>query len=500
MTGAIVQQIGQQAQTLAGAGRLEEALRLVEAAPSSAREGLLQLRIGLLKALERHDDVVPIRRNQAKAAPNSVPAQHNLASALGDTGAHEEAEQYVRKALALGGDAPETWLVLARSLQGQNRSREACDAYRQVLSRRSDYVEAINELAQAIWMSGESVEQARLPYEEALNRHAANPAILKGLAVFNEYVGMDPREIWQDLDGRYKKTFSRSVAVELAACHVAMKFDPALALRHAETAVDLAPQDIAAWTMMAQSLLVSGQPQEALKILPQILQSKPYDQSILAYHASAVRAAGTKDPMGLDNPEGIIAAHRIDTPRGWDSLPAYLADLKVALERQHGFDRHPIGQSLRHGTQTPVDLRRVDDPVIKAFFTAIDGPIRAHLQAMGQGNDPVRSRNTGGYRFAGCWSVRLKSGGFHENHIHPKGWLSSACYIDLPDAVDRGGQEGWIAFGVPPFSLKTPLAPLKVEKPEPGKLVLFPSCMWHGTLPFEDERPRLTIAFDLLPD
>jgi hypothetical protein len=36
-------------------------------------------------------------------------------------------------------------------------------------------------------------------------------------------------------------------------------------------------------------------------------------------------------------------------------------------------------------------------------------------------------------------------------------------------------------------------------KPEPGRLVLFPSYMWHGTAPFSGDAERLTIAFDLLP-
>ena len=30
-------------------------------------------------------------------------------------------------------------------------------------------------------------------------------------------------------------------------------------------------------------------------------------------------------------------------------------------------------------------------------------------------------------------------------------------------------------------------------------LALFPSYMWHGTVPFEDEQPRMTIAFDMRP-
>ncbi len=36
-------------------------------------------------------------------------------------------------------------------------------------------------------------------------------------------------------------------------------------------------------------------------------------------------------------------------------------------------------------------------------------------------------------------------------------------------------------------------------KPPPGLLVLFPSYMWHGTVPFSGEAPRLTVAFDLIP-
>ncbi|WP_297803546.1 putative 2OG-Fe(II) oxygenase, partial [uncultured Brevundimonas sp.] len=278
------------------------------------------------------------------------------------------------------------------------------------------------------------------------------------------------------------------------------EYDTALALQHANTAVGLAQNDVVAWCAVAKCHIADGRGQEAAQVMERVVPAAPRDQVVLALHATAMRMLGRSNPTGLDDADGLIRAMTIDTPKGWDSLPDYLADLAKALEAQHSFARHPIGQSLRHGSQTPVDLRRVDDPVIQAFFSAIDGPIRRHLEAMGPGNDAVRSRNRGTYRINGCWSIRLRSGGFHEAHIHSNGWLSSACYIDLPPAVDRGGTEGWIGFGVPPYRMAKPLEPLKVEKPEPGKLVLFPSCMWHGTLPFEDERHRLTIAFDLVPE
>jgi len=80
--------------------------------------------------------------------------------------------------------------------------------------------------------------------------------------------------------------------------------------------------------------------------------------------------------------------------------------------------------------------------------------------------------------------------------VHPQGWLSSACYVET---VEGPAREGWIKFGQP--GVRT-LPALKAEhfvKPEPGMLVMFPSYMWHGTVPFSGDRSRLTLAFDLVP-
>jgi tetratricopeptide (TPR) repeat protein len=489
-----------QIQTLSRQGRIRAALALIQSAPAAEQAALNDMKIGLLKAGQHYDDLLAIRNAQVTANPASVVSHHNLASTLGDAGKVKLAETSARKALSLGGKAPETFLVLARALQAQNRTDEALAAYSEVISRRPDYVEAIAEQAQLLWMTGQTVEKARAPFTAALMANPHHPGLLQALSVFNLFVGMPSQAVWQDLTARLKPGPVVSVVTEMAAANVALEFDPDLGLNHARRATEIDPSSLPAWTTLAKAQLVAGQEQAAAEILKSLVQAAPQDQLVLALHATAMRKLGRADPLGLDDADGLIRASQIDVPPGWDSLPAYLHDLARALETQHGYSRHPIGQSLRQGSQTPIDLRRVDDPVIQSFFTAIDRPIRDYLKHLGRANDPVRGRNTGEYRINGCWSVRLKSGGFHEAHIHGQGWLSSACYIELPEAIDRGGTEGWIGFGVPPFSQMAPLEPLKVEKPEPGKLVLFPSCMWHGTLPFEDERHRLTIAFDIVPE
>ena len=97
-------------------------------------------------------------------------------------------------------------------------------------------------------------------------------------------------------------------------------------------------------------------------------------------------------------------------------------------------------------------------------------------------------------RFSGSWSVRLPGAGYHSNHIHPAGWLSSAFYVTLPPAGE--GRAGWLKLGEPQAELGIDLAPFRHVEPRPGRLVLFPSTMWHGTVPFEAGE-RMTVAFDV---
>ena len=225
----------------------------------------------------------------------------------------------------------------------------------------------------------------------------------------------------------------------------------------------------------------------------------PHDQYALALQAIAWRLAGDPRYPALYDYETLVRAWTVEPPQGWSSLPAYLADLAEGLKALHTVKTHPIGQSLRHGSQTSQDLFQVDHPAIRALPEALNGAIRAHLAALGQGRDVVRSRNTGGYAYRGLWSVRLRPDGFHADHVHPEGWLSSAFYVELPDAVHGEGREGWIKFGEPGLPTRPPLAAEHFVKPEPGRLVLFPSYIWHGTVPFGGTATRLPCAFDLAP-
>lgn len=462
----------QQARALAGAGRLPEA-------------------VALLKRIGRLDVALDLRRAEVTQRPASAVAEHNLAALLGDMGHASEAEAAVRRAFAKGGDAPETWLVLARALLAQDRFDDADAAYRAALTRRPAYAEAVRDLAQLIWMRTGEAEAALQPFEGALAAAPGASDLRIVRATVMEYVGTTPEAVLAALDAN-----GTDAGIELAATQAALGFDKDRALAHARAAHALRP-DIRTGLKLAEVHLARTEPDVAMPLIEAVLMALPEDQNALSLQAVAWRQSGDPRAAKLYDYDTMVGAWTIDTPAPWTSLPAYLADLAVALRRLHGLTTHPLGQSLRHGTQTTASLLTSRDPAIRAFFTAIDRPIREHIARLGTGSDPLCRRGTGDYRLSGAWSVQLKPGGFHAAHIHPEGWLSSACYIDLPDAVQGEGRQGWIGFGGAPFTSDLPHQ--HYEKPEPGKLVLFPSYMWHGTVPFEGDQTRLTIAFDVVP-
>jgi uncharacterized protein (TIGR02466 family) len=194
-----------------------------------------------------------------------------------------------------------------------------------------------------------------------------------------------------------------------------------------------------------------------------------------------------------------VRTYQIETPAGWPTLDAYLADLSVALVAAHVFKMHPFDQSLRGGSQTSQNLADMPDPAVQAFFKAIDGPIRKHMAHLRDHVDWLGREESDSYQLNGVWSVFLRPNGFHVDHMHPAGWISSAFYIELPTAPDESPREGWIKFGEPGVRTRPKLGAEHYVQPKPGMLVLFPSYMWHGTVPFTRDERRITIAFDVQP-
>jgi hypothetical protein len=249
------------------------------------------------------------------------------------------------------------------------------------------------------------------------------------------------------------------------------------------------------------ALLKGGDAGEALRVCEGLLAQLPNDQQLIAWRATALRALGHEDYARLHDYSRLVRCYRLSTTRG-GGIAEFNAEFAAQLRALHRQERRPLTQSLRGGTQTDRALPATL-PVIAEFFAMLEAPIRDYIARLGDldAGHPTarRARPGGGHRISGSWSVELKPDGFHVSHVHPAGWLSSAYYVELPAVLETGKREGWLAFGEPGIAVAG-LAADHFVRPEPGMLVLFPSYLWHGTVPFGGDGRRLTAAFDVLPD
>jgi tetratricopeptide (TPR) repeat protein len=481
-------------------GRAEEARQtlLPYAATTDAPAEVLDVYASVLGALGCHDEAARLLARLVAVQPHDGLAEARLAAELAAAHHYAAASASARRALGKGVDRAELWFVVGTAAAGENRYDEAEAAFREACARQPDYVDAQRELAQLVWMRSGDLTAACAELDAALRKHPHAHALLAVKANLLQSAGDDAGAL--DLLATVADRAAAPAPLLLAASEAALKSGFAeRAVGYAERALRIQPDHPAALSMYGFALLGTGRAAEAERVAEHALAALAENQGVLALLATARRLRGDPSYRQIYDYAGLVHTWTIDTPPGWSDLASYLADLAASLHRLHGLTTHPIHQSLRHGTQTTCNLLECEDPPIRAFRHAIDGPIRRHLETIGVGADPTRRRNTGRYRIQGIWSVRLRSGGYHTNHVHPEGWLSSACYIALPEAVTRGRQ-GWLQFGEPGFPTTPALPPEHFVRPEPGLLALFPSHLWHGTVPFEGTQPRLTIAFDVVPD
>jgi tetratricopeptide (TPR) repeat protein len=252
----------------------------------------------------------------------------------------------------------------------------------------------------------------------------------------------------------------------------------------------------------AAFLLRRQQPSRARALLLESLDVRPADQAALSLLCLCHRALGEeREESWLAGYEDLVACYDLPPPGGYGTALEFNRHLTSYLEPLHDDKREHLTQTLRGGT-------RLYDEVFNNGHTPVDS-LRARIdEAVGHyiarlrtdDRHPFLSRRTAGFRYVSSWSSRLRDGGFHVNHVHAQGWISSAYYVAVPPVCrNERSREGWLKLGEPTEDFGAGFAPRRYVQPKPGRLVLFPSYLWHGTVPFESAQTRVTIAFDVAP-
>jgi hypothetical protein len=251
-------------------------------------------------------------------------------------------------------------------------------------------------------------------------------------------------------------------------------------------------QDVGLDLARTRHALRIGQPEAALAIAMPHSRS-PAARSFWPYISLAWRLIGDPRVSWLDGSPVFIGYQ--DDVLTVEECTALAATLRRLLVLQAPY----LEQSVRGGVQTDRHLFFNPDPLIQHLRIRVRdavGRYVANLPPPEKGH-PLLGQVRDDVRFEGSWSVLLRKQGFHSNHTHNMGWISSAFYVQLPPPDKLGpSPAGWLSHGTPPPELGLGLPAYGYVEPKVGRLALFPSTMWHGTVPFDDGE-RLTVAFDV---
>lgn len=527
--------IGELAGLLSTAGKYEESLQLwdtlVRGYPQLADAHLN--RASTAANAGKHDVALAAAEEGLSRFPNHARLLAAKAMALKNVGRLSDAVDAFEIAVAADPNRARTRHDQANALRAACRGEEACEAFA-VSEKLGMYgPQFLSNWAAAALEAGK-VDEAAALYERALDEEPGNLIALKALTRLDiEY--RDGKHAF----GHYRR------AAEASDWSVPTITDWARNLvRHqrAEQAAEVLEEGLRRHpgnTMLEESALftrgMTGDPVPALERLEEAFKARPTDPTlrssvqILAMRAHRFdRSAELLEAQVAENPGNIVAWSQltiawrmledprehwlcdydrlvmvtdVPSPDGKFNPDEYARIVARALDPLHVTIAAPGDQTLRGGTQSSGQLFARPEPEIQEFRQAVLEAARKELMKLSADpTHPFLSRLSPNLDFSGSWSVRLKAGGHHVAHYHPKGWMSSAYYARLPATTpeSEGRHEGWIQFGVPSADYGFDLAPRRIVQPEAGRLVLFPSYMLHGTIPFH-AGDRLTAAFDYQP-
>ena len=171
---------------------------------------------------------------------------------------------------------------------------------------------------------------------------------------------------------------------------------------------------------------------------------------------------------------------------------ALSAELVAESQAHPGLRRSNVG-----GWHSLPDLAQRQRPPYSLLFPRLAAEMTAALTEFGRRRGVVPPP----YRYViQAWAMVMKAGDYTMLHEHAEAHLSGVYYADAGDAApDPSGHLAFVRPGGAGVALPgLPLtAGMFVVRPQTGLLVLFPGTLQHFVHPYQGQRPRVAVAFNV---
>jgi tetratricopeptide (TPR) repeat protein len=420
----------------------------------------------------RIEDAARLYEQVLRYQPDNFVACGNLGMIRWQAKDYGASEPLLRRALALAPANPEAHVNLALTFQDLGRFDEAIACCEAALKRSPEHRRALDTLAGALAAAGR-YEQAIALLSRIVRKRPGHAKAYAYLGTLYAKLGRLDEAV---REFRQASNIDRSDAVSMAAA--------------------------------AECLLLTGKAEESLIEADKALALNAYDVRALGLKTLALAELGRRDEeRWLSDPERLIHAHRLsDIGYGAEDVVRLNRALSAFAQKEPTLREDPPQYATFKGWHSTRNLADYPDAPIEELKRFIRHGFEARLARLAEEDaaHPLVRAAPRDYRLD-LWTVKLRGGGGKMlPHIHVDGWLSGVYYVDVPAVVDDpgAGGAGWIKFGTPRADMRISREPLtRTVKPEPGKMLTFPSYFWHDTVPLPEGRGehRLCYSWDYQP-
>ena len=153
---------------------------------------------------------------------------------------------------------------------------------------------------------------------------------------------------------------------------------------------------------------------------------------------------------------------------------------------------------IHEAIQTTGNLFSLDYPFIKSIKKALEIKIEIYKNKF-KDSEQGFIRNWPKDYTLRAWMLSMKTGGFIKPHNHRYGWITGSFYLQVPKKYDQS-DSGNISFSYqgPEYPMNGKNFYPTVKKVEARDICIFPSSLFHQTIPFDGQEDRICLVFDLI--
>ena len=421
--------------------------------------------------------------------PNYVNAHNNLGAIFQKLGDPQKAKEYFEKVIKINPNYVSAHNNLGNIFQKLGDLQKAKDCFERAIEINPNYVDAHNNLG-VISKELEEVQKAKSCYEKAIE--------------------IDPNfaHAHNNLGNVFKDSGN-----------------PQKAISYYEKAIEIDPKHIDAHYNLGISLIMTQQYKNATEHFKLInyKNSKSFllqclykieDKSIFFKELDYLIKQGENNPLigSLISRSEIRYKIKKLNPFCGDPLKYILI---TNLTEEYNFKNifvEPIKSALKedmfstktqsllkNGYQTAGNIFAKKNDFFDKIKDIIHLQIKKYQDLFKESNEGFIKNWPKSYDVY-AWLVNMKTGGKLDPHIHEYGWLSGSIYINVPPKLEADSGNLVVCINDQVSESENKINPKKTIDVVTGSLCLFPSSLYHYTIPFESKEERIVLAFDVEPD